>query len=281
MARKLIRDRDEFFQVAGHYTPFIDGGGDGGVSFFVATDDQVIGRNVFARGYWDLPNLRDAVVALREATSIDPIAGRRVIEAGGNIGTTSVHMARTFGAKDVLVFEPDPVNAQLLRLNAERNGVGDVVRVAGLGVSDVAGTMMLARSPHNSGDHRTVPLGPTHPGGDLDSVEVTTVDAHCAACDVPLDEVGLLWVDVQGHEGHVLAGASSVLSRGVPLVVECTPRDLVDTDGLDKFVGAITAHYSSFTDVREPSRPGRPVGHLHEIIAKYVGDDHTELLVWR
>ena len=32
--------------------------------------------------------------------------------------------------------------------------------------------------------------------------------------------VGMLWLDVEGHEVHVLAGASTVLAHSPPLVME-------------------------------------------------------------
>ncbi|RPJ80913.1 MAG: hypothetical protein EHM18_17695, partial [Acidobacteria bacterium] len=38
-----------------------------------------------------------------------------------------------------------------------------------------------------------------------------------------LEETGLVWVDIQGHEGHFLRGAQSLLRRGVPIVTEFWP----------------------------------------------------------
>ena len=44
--------------------------------------------------------------------------------------------------------------------------------------------------------------------------------AIVAAGNIPLDDLGLAWIDVQGHELEVLKGARSLLQAGVPLVIE-------------------------------------------------------------
>ena len=51
-------------------------------------------------------------------------------------------------------------------------------------------------------------------------VPARTFDDEVAAGRIPLDELGLVWLDVQGHEGEVLAGAEGLLASRVPIVME-------------------------------------------------------------
>ena len=44
------------------------------------------------------------------------------------------------------------------------------------------------------------------------------------------DAVGLVWIDTEGHEGHVLAGAASLVDRGVPIVLELNGRWLAKAE---------------------------------------------------
>jgi FkbM family methyltransferase len=45
----------------------------------------------------------------------------------------------------------------------------------------------------------------------------TTLDTLAEEGTVDVDEVGLLWLDVEGHELDVLTGATTLLERSVPM----------------------------------------------------------------
>lgn len=49
----------------------------------------------------------------------------------------------------------------------------------------------------------------------------------------------LLWMDIEGYEGHALAGAKSLLSSGIPLVSEFNPEFLAKAGGLEAFKHAL------------------------------------------
>jgi len=46
---------------------------------------------------------------------------------------------------------------------------------------------------------------------------------------VRVNELGLVWLDVQGHEGEVLAGARTLLESRVPVVMEYS-SGMLDAD---------------------------------------------------
>jgi len=90
-------------------------------------------------------------------------------------------------------------------------------------------------------------------------------------------------MDTQGHEGHVLSGARTLLARDVPILFEYWPYALARAGGLEKLESIITEHYTHFVDVRD-QKEGQtpvptPVDQLPSLRAKYQGTDLTDLLL--
>ena len=83
-----------------------------------------------------------------------------------------------------------------------------------------------------------------------------SLDGLGASGRVVFDDVTLAWLDVQGHEPRVLAGATSLLSRGVPVVSEFYPRVLMRNGTLELLYELAGTHFDSFIDLR--SKGGRP-----------------------
>jgi hypothetical protein len=101
-------------------------------------------------------------------------------------------------------------------------------------------------------------------------------------------EIGLAWMDVQGHEGHVLSGAESLLREGVPVVFEFYPRMLRLSGGQAMLHSVLREYFTHYVDLRAEAagdRVGRrPVRELKEYSAdfgKRGGRTHTDLLVMR
>ena len=42
----------------------------------------------------------------------------------------------------------------------------------------------------------------------------------------------LLWMDIEGYEGHALKGARNLLASGMPLIFEFNPELLTETGGI-------------------------------------------------
>lgn len=138
------------------------------------------------------------------------LPGDLVLDLGANIGWYSV-LAATFAGPTgaVLSFEPDPVNARLLELNAavsDRHGVIKIFRCA---VGDKPGEELLHRSPTNLGDHRMFTDGSERESGQVD---VTTLDAFFKGVDTSLPSI--LKSDTQGSEARILRGAKGLFDRG-------------------------------------------------------------------
>lgn len=283
--------REYFYRVSHLYTPVVLSVQDG-YRFLVSTRDPYIGHDTFMFGPWEAEAQRQAIGELRKrATGSFDLRGTTVIEVGANIGTQTIPFVKEFGAARVVAVEADPENALLLQQNAIGNEVGGIIQTLNVAASDRDGSITLHRSPTNRGDHR-VSIDDTLEGTQRESCEIPAMRIDKLISDgvVIEEEVALLWIDVQGHEAHALAGASSLLQRGTPIVCEYWPDGLRSSGGLDMFNELVRQHYSTVVDLQTPwpDRPSRglPSDRIAELADKYRGPDDdptaaTDLLLLR
>lgn len=274
--------RDAAFKALGNLTPSFAVETDG-VRVYVDTADQEISRLVYIFGLYDKPLMTLAFSALGQLGIAEDLGGRKLLDLGANIGTTTLTAVGCFGAAGAYCFEPDPVNFRNLQVNIAANGLGERVRAFEVALSDAPGRVRLARSAENPGDHRV--LEGDDPGGrDVVEVEAARLDDLVEAGAVDLDEIGVAWLDVQGHEGKLLAGASRFLERGIPLVAEYWPAGLRDAGGLDLFTELVGGAYARFVDLGGPEGVPRgevlPIAELDAVEGRLPhADAHTDLLL--
>jgi len=139
----------------------------------------------------------------------------------------------------------------------------------------------LELSADNLGDHRVRPKRHEHPPSDRHLVQVRSerIDTICAG---EINENLFMWIDVQGFEGFVLAGATELLARRVPTVLEFWPRGMA-ASGSFALLESNLAHYREFIDLDEPSR-ARPISELRVLHDKIGAnssdpDSFTDILV--
>jgi len=244
--------RQYAFDATSAITPTVEGQA-GGSRFLVRTRDRYIGRGMFNGGF-ELDDMCRAIDLVTEARGQGFLKGRTFVDVGANIGNTSVPACRAWGASRVVSVEPEPENFKLLRCNAILNDVDERIVAVNAAVTNKPGTVRLELSPNNFGDHR---VRITDAPGDWGenkrlTVEVPGIrlDDLLRAHDVPIDDVGLLWLDTQGHEGHVLDSAPELLASNVPVVTEFWPYGLRRSDGIDLFSDIVAGSFETIIDVR-------------------------------
>lgn len=233
--RALVREA--FFRVAERFTPTVEAQWASG-RYIVSTADRDVSRHAFVEGPYDLPMLRRAVRLIEEQG--EGIAGRDVLEIGANIGTTTVPLLKLFGVAHVHAFEPESQNHRLLRMNIVANDLSERATARQEAVSDREGTLPFVATPRNSGSG--------HVARDVKDatyeVPCVTVDALLSRGIVSRDRLGLVWIDVEGHEAAVLSGAGSL--PPVPIVVEYLTQFHSD---LESFLTLIGEHSSRVFDL--------------------------------
>jgi FkbM family methyltransferase len=182
--------------------------------------DYPIGQTLYLDGNFE-PELASLMPHLNLAGSIS-------LDIGANIGLHTLTMSELAGPTgQVLAFEPEAHNFQLLEQNLRRNGITNVV-LQQCAVSDQEGVCRIGLSPVNYGDHRVSAGAPAN--WRTQEVRMTTIDASVG--HLPDRAIRFIKIDVQGHELHALGGMKRTLERNPDaiLVIEVQP-DLLASAG--------------------------------------------------
>ncbi len=213
------------------------------------------------------------------------------VDVGANIGTTAIPVVAKYGGLRVLAFEPEPLNCKLFKCNVILNGLEDRIQLREVVISDTEGFVELELSKTNHGDHRVrVDLG-AQGGADRFAesaretirVAAITLDEALARDGLDPAEIGLVWIDAQGHEGQILAGAPRLLGHRVPLVIEYWPYGLRRSSGLGLLNEIISTSFRSVVDINASIKKGRtvkmPAGDIAVIAANLEDDKDTNLIL--
>lgn len=280
--QRRILIRETFFRLARRFTPVL-AVEDDGVRFLVSTSDDVIGRVTFMYEGFDEEAMHRAVSVLAGHTGVEaPLRDRVVVDVGANIGTTTVYAVRRFGAAAVLAFEPEPGNLDLLRQNVAANALTDAVTVDAVAISDADGEVTFELSAQDGGDHRVRVGGAEEAPGAMDEARRRVISVPARRLDTALTghgldaaDVAMVWVDVQGHEAHVLEGASELIAAGVPFTIEYWPYGLQRAGGLDRLHALISEGFAEVVDLGPPAAGLEPVvlpaGEVASLAARYTG----------
>lgn len=182
----------------------------------------------------DLPH----VLSLLEARG--GLAGDVFIDVGANVGAHTLQAMRTGLFRRALAIEPAPANARLLTLNMRLNGLETSVDIYRWALGPTDGTATLVMNPLNCGDIRlaAVAASPSPVNGpdpatdtgesDFARVEVTvrTFDRTLADSGIDPTALGLVWMDAQGSEGHIVGASRVLVECPVPIYLEFWPHGL-------------------------------------------------------
>jgi FkbM family methyltransferase len=229
--RSEQEERRRFFEEAARFTGYVAVDAEG-LTFLVSTADEAPGGRFFrTRSRQEFP------VLARACERIEP---RGVfIDVGANGGTTTLAALRRFDR--AIAIEAEPRNAALLRANAALNGLQDRVTFVQAACSSSKGEVELRLSPGHHGGHA---VGRPKAGEESLHVPAVTLDDLLADAGVAPAEVGLVWMDVGGHEEEVLRGGTSLLAARVPIVAEIRARTAPGIEGL------LGGRYAQAVDLR-------------------------------
>jgi FkbM family methyltransferase len=151
------------------------------------------------------------------ASLCDP--NRVSVDIGADVGEFTIGMLAS--SRSVIAFEPRP--AQAHDLASMFDAVGVPVRVEAVALSNKPGvtTMRVVESEPGRSTIDSDNVLSDVDGGAVQSIDVPVKRLD----DLHLDGVGLIKIDVEGHELAVLLGATDTLARNQPvLVVEAEER---------------------------------------------------------
>jgi FkbM family methyltransferase len=205
---------------------------------------DLIGHEINLQGRYEAANLYFTFRFLQESGLISGVA----VDVGANIGNHSLYFAEHFD--HVVALEPNPKVFELLCINSR---LRDNIRPLNIGASDVSGEMLLSYNSRNWG-------GASLMGGAQGPADAVTVPVLVKKLDELEDlasrRVGLIKIDVEGHELRVLKGALKVLARSHPVVLFEQHAGEI-SNGSSEVVGWLRSNgYDRFLEVRSfPSLP--------------------------
>lgn len=242
--------------------------------FLLNVSDKVISPKLYVAGQADFPKFRSALRLLK-LDQVDCL-----VDVGANVGEISVLALTKQYAKRVVAIEPDDENFRLLEINAWLNHLSAeqiLIYCAAAGSGD-SRELALMRSSTNFGDHQITSFGSDRftQSSEIRSVKNLRLDD---IVELSANETALLFIDVQGYELQVLQGASSLLSRKIPLVLEISPSHLERHCSLDELM-FILGDYRGYYDLglHRPAMQSLPSLEQRYQKLRHL-DRHTDILV--
>jgi FkbM family methyltransferase len=224
-----------------------------GVRWTIDVGDT-IGEELFGDGSFHREEVRAVLNWLGERSGI-------VVDAGANIGPTSIEFARS--GRDVVAIEPVPSTFELLEKNVIQNHLEGKIRCLQRAISTSTEVTMWLTSA--SGQNEVMVAGQQpgfHQFGVTERLPIQVVGAGLAEilemCDCQPEDVALVWSDTQGCETAVVLTGLPLWAAGVPLWTEVWPNGLELHGGAGAFVGAVEQHFSGF--IPRASLLARPAG---------------------
>jgi FkbM family methyltransferase len=258
-----VDDRDQrlaYFDGADQYTPYLATAA-GGALFLLKTEDKHMGRSLFSkRSRPELAVLARAVAAIEGLLGPDAVARRSFIDVGANIGTTTIPALLSHGFDTAVAIEPEPENVRVLRLNVLLNDLDDRVKVLPVAASNEVGRSELVVDRSRGGKHwiatdRSKLRRKNLAENAMLDVETVTLDHLVESGLIDAQRTGLLWIDAEAHEGHILEGASSLLAGGTPLLLEWNPVILDRVGDRAKLEQAVARDYTHFAGMHRNPAP--------------------------
>lgn len=177
-----------------------------------------IGRKIYRKGHFE----RGSVKRLRAqlAAENQPIAGRVLLELGGNIGTQTVYWAKENLFSRIVSIEPDPRNFARLERNIRQNDLSGLVTLVQVAAGETEGEIDFFQNPDNHGKSSALQSSPRDRRL---TVPVRPVDGILADLGLTPADIGLVWMDIEGYEPVACRSMRGLMEAGVPIYMEFSP----------------------------------------------------------
>ena len=198
-----------------------------------------IGRKIYRKGHFERENVDRLLAILRQRNLLKQDAV--LLELGGNIGTQTLYFALSKAFRHIVTVEPDPRNFRLLKTNIDQNAMGDRITAinSAAGESEGALDFFLHRDNHGKSSalrqsDRDIAI----------TVPVKPVTAILAEAAITPEEIGLIWMDIEGYEPVAARSMQPLLERRVPFYMEFSPV-FYGPDGSKAFIDHLAKFYAN------------------------------------
>ncbi len=217
---------------------------------YVRLNDNFIGA-VIAREKRYEPHVTRVLTGLLSA-------GQTFVDVGANIGYFSLLAASRIGETgQVIAFEPNPVNCDLLRRSIAENGFEDVIALHPMAVAESKQTIHFSTAGVDSNGRVINPAEAAAEVVALPTVEAVALDEALAG----VERLDVMKLDVEGAEARAWRGMQAVLARHSPvLLFEFSPTLLERTSEVDPaaFLEEVSRQYDLFIISPEGTTADKP-----------------------
>lgn len=177
-----------------------------------------IGKKIYRKGNFERDHVDRLLAILKERRLLRK--GSTLLELGGNIGTQTIYFALSEAFARIVSVEPDPRNFELLRINITQNKLEDLVTLVNSAAGESEGEIDFFQHRDNHGKSSALPQS----AADRKIVvPVRPVSTILADAGTATEEIGLIWMDIEGYEPLACRSMEALLVRRVPLYMEFSP----------------------------------------------------------
>jgi FkbM family methyltransferase len=144
-----------------------------------------------------------------------PCAPTTILDLGSNIGMTAIYFHRCFPNAELACVEPIPGNLNALRKNLRLNAVKATIISDAINSTD--GRLLMEVSQKDYG-HRVAEVDKT---SERQYIEVPAVSVPTLLRMLKWNRIGLLKIDIEGHEKILLSENASWLDLVDTICIEC------------------------------------------------------------
>jgi len=240
--------------------------------------DKLIGKYLYVDRAYERSYIESALGVLEHDGYLAPRSNGDdvLLDVGANIGMICIALLGQRRFARALAAEPSPRNLRLLEHNVAQNGLRERVTIVPCALSSAEGELELELSDYNSGDNRIrhdVSSGAfREEGREVVKVPVRTLDGVLAEQGVDARAVRLVWVDIQGHEGHFFRGARRTLTAGPPVVSEFWPYGILRSGtSRAEYCRVVGELFTSFYHMRSSGAEKLPISAIDSLFDRYAG----------
>jgi len=253
--------------------------------FYFYTKDQFISKQLYLFKSYGYQELEKAYSLLKDHGFLGN--GKcKIIDIGANIGTVCISALKKNFFEEALAIEPVPDNTFLLKKNSLANNLSSKIKFYPYAISNRRGKLTMKLSNDNYGDHRVLSGTDNKPvknnGNSFDYVDVPVLsfDELVLKENLDLNNVGLIWMDTQGHDYFVLRGMEKTLSFKIPIVFEFYPSG-IRQEGIqqEEFFDFIKTRFNYFYNLREPFPVKLSTDKIINLFSRYQKESFTDLLL--
>lgn len=241
--------------------------------------DRFLGRELYVYRQFEYPEMLDTVETLKKLGYLPQENGGRVMDVGGYIGMISTGFLRAGLFNSALVVEPNPDSFALIEKNAKQNHFDNQIDRRNIALSDQTSTLIMELSEKNFGDHRVRSADNTEKDfyneakRNTIDIEAITLDEFYQREPKLFDDLKLIWMDIQGHEGKFFSGGHEFFKShiNIPVVMEFWPYCL-RRSGMTReaFCDAVKTIFTHFHILGEESATKRNISEIESVYDRLI-----------